>query len=147
LTKTPAESKPKYYEQIADRYYKTGQYEQAVNNFTFLYDAAQTKEQKDKIIPNYLDACLRIPNENLLKKLVMDYLTNNELKSDNPVIGTIENYFKDSKVVTDKNIILKSLRGIVLTQTNSTWQAKLQEWNDLLNKPAPEIPVTPAETS
>ena len=148
LAKTPAKDKSKYYEEIANRSFKIGLYEQAVNNFTFLYDAAGTRAEKNRILPKYLDACLRMsnPNETLVKNLILEYLTNNELSSDSPVLATIENYFKDANVVTDKNTILKYLNGIALATPRPAWKLKLQQWSDLLKKPDPDKPAVPKET-
>ncbi|MBN2589035.1 MAG: hypothetical protein JXA96_04175 [Sedimentisphaerales bacterium] len=146
LTETPTINKPKYYEQIADRSLIAGLYDQAVNNFTYLYDAAQSREEKDRILPNYLDACLRVPNEELVKKLVQEYLTTKGFSTDSVVIQTIENYFKDASVTTDKQAVLKSLSGIKLAPPKPGWNSKIQQWTDLLNKHETEKPPVPIET-
>ena len=57
LAKTPAKNKQRYYEQIANRSLDTEQYEQAVNYFALFYDAATSTEEKDRILPKFLDAC------------------------------------------------------------------------------------------
>ncbi len=146
LTKTSAQNKPKYYEQIADRCMIMGQYEQAVNNFTLLYDSAVAQEEKDRILPKYLDACLKMQNVELVKKMVQEYLTTKEFNSDGVIIVTIENYFKDAAVVKDKNVILESLKGIKLAQPKQAWQEKIKQWGDLINKPEPEKPAVSTDT-
>ncbi|MBN1973187.1 MAG: HEAT repeat domain-containing protein [Sedimentisphaerales bacterium] len=145
LAKTPENNKPKYYEQIANRYFKTGQYEQAINYFNLLQTAAAT-EVKNRILPGYLDSCLRMPNENLAAKLIMEFLSGNDFNSDSAVISTIDRYFKDEKVITDKNVILKSLKGITLNKKIPGWQTKLKEWSDLINKTQPEKTATIKDT-
>ncbi len=144
--KTLAKNKQKYYEQIANRAFNIGQYEQAINYFTLFYDAAVTAEEKDRILPKYLDACLRMPNEKRASELVKEYLAKNNVNSDNAAIVTIENYFKDSNVLKDKSAILKSLKGTILTSPSAGWQAKLQQWSELINKSEPEKTNPPKET-
>jgi hypothetical protein len=140
LSKTPDKERPKYYEQIASRSFTTGQYEQAANYYNLLYASNLTAADKDRILPKYLDSCLRCQNEKAVT-LVMEYLSNNVFNPDHPVIKIIEDYFADTKVGADKNNVLKALKGITLAQPKPGWQAKLQLWTELVNKPEPEKPA------
>jgi HEAT repeat protein len=140
LSKTPDKEKPKYYEQIASRSFNTGQYEQAANYYNLLYTSNLTAADKDRILPKYLDSCLRCQNEKAVT-LVMEYLSNNVFNPDHPIIKTIENYFTDTKVGADKNNVLKALKGITLAQPKPGWQAKLQLWTEMVNKPETEKPA------
>ncbi len=139
--KTTAKNKQKYYEQIANLYFNTGQYEQAINFFN-LYNFIATDEEKNRVLPKFLDSCLRMPNEKLVASLMEDYLKNNNISTDNPLILTIEKYFKDSNIIVGKNVIWKSLKEIPLSKQMPIWQAKLQQWNELINKTEPEPSVT-----
>ena len=138
-TKTTTKNKQEYYEQIADRYFKIGQYEQAAT-FYNSYNSTATEEEKISVLPKLLDSYLRMPNEKLASNLIKDYLGNNNINADNPIILTIENYFRDANIAADKNVILKSLNGITLSKQTSIWQTKLKEWNELINKNEMEIP-------
>ena len=146
LAKTAPENKLRYYEQIADRCLVAGQYDMAVNNFTYLYDGADSLQEKNRILPNYLNACLKVPNEELVKKLAQEYLTTQEFNPESPVVKTIDSYFKDGSVITDKNAILKALSGIKLAQPKPAWNTKLQEWNELLSKPDTESATATTDT-
>jgi HEAT repeat protein len=140
LGKTPAGNKQKYQELIANRYFGSGQYEQAANYFTLLYDAASNTDEKNKILPKLLDSYLRWPNEKLTAKLVNEYLSKNNFNPDDAAIVTIEKYFKDTGVTTDKSVILKALKEITPSQVKTGWQTKLQLWSDLITKAASEKP-------
>ena len=110
-----------------------------------LYDSAVTTEEKDKVLPKYLDACLRMPKTDLVSKLVMEYLTKNNVTADNPVMQTIDKFFKDTNIA-DKNTILKSLQGIKFTPTKAGWDAKIQQWSELINKTESLNTIVPKET-
>ena len=144
LAKTPAGSKQKYQEQIASRSFNTGQYEQAANYYTSMYNTAATAEEKDRILPRLLDSCLRTPNVKDAASLIMEYLSSHDFNPESPVISSIDSYFKDSGVVTDKSAVLKALKGIELSQAKPGWKDKLQKWTELLTKTEPEKPADSA---
>jgi hypothetical protein len=130
-TKAAIEDKSQIREILADLLFNTNQYEQAVNYYNELYNTAQTSQKKEEILPKLLNSCLRGSNIDILKNLVDGNLSKEKVISpDNIVIRSIDNYMKDTSIVTDKDELLESLNSISIPD-NAGWQNYINQWKNI----------------
>ena len=130
-SKIAVEDKPPLHKMLANLLLNTNQYEQAASYFNELYNAAQTSQEKEEILPKLLDSCLRCSNIEILNNLVIENLSKEKIiNPDNIVIRTIDNYMSDASVLTEKGGLLKSLDTISVPD-NANWKKYLQQWKNI----------------
>jgi len=136
--KAPGESKANMLkevrENLADLYYKIGQFERAAEYLDRLSKAARTAKEKEAILPNLLDAYLRGSKLELAAELVGTCLVKEDLDPENAVLVTIDNYLSKPPPGADPNAVLKVLNGVKLPGARPKWQEWLKNWTDRLSK-------------
>jgi HEAT repeat protein len=125
---------PEIRQKLAGLYYKTGQYEQAVDYLSTLYEVAQTPDGKKAILANLLDACLRGSKLERTTELVKSCLTEGDLDPNSVVVQTISNYFNAPPTGVDPNKVLQILIAIKVPQGRPQWSQQIKSWTELLGK-------------
>jgi HEAT repeat protein len=125
---------PEIRKKLAELYYQTGQFEQAADYLTILYEIAQTPEGKKEILPNLLDSCLRGSKPGRAAELATNCLKEVDLDPNDIVVQTIENYFNKPPVGADLNKVLKALIAIKAPQDRPQWQQQLKIWTGRIEK-------------
>jgi len=125
---------PEIRKKLAELYYKTGQFEQAANYLVILYEIAQTPEEKESILPDLLDSCLRGSKPGRAAELVTNCLKEADLDPNNVVVQTIDSYFSKPPVGADLNEALKVLVAIKVPQDRTQWQQQLKIWTGRIGK-------------
>ena len=125
---------PEIRKKLAELYYKTGQFEQAANYLVILYEIAQTPEEKELILPDLLDSCLRGSKSGRAAELVTNCLKEADLDPNNVVVQTIDSYFSKPPVGADINEALKVLVAIKVPQDRTQWQQQLKIWTGRIGK-------------
>lgn len=129
-----SENKQEIHKRLAELYYETGQYEQAVDYLGILYEIAQTPEAKEEILPKLLDASMRGSKLERTAELVKIYLANGDLDPGSIVAMSINNYFNNPPVGADPNEVLKVLVAIKTLQNRPKWEQQLKNWTNYLGK-------------
>jgi len=121
-------------EKLAEFYKRIGQFERAAEYLDRLYKAARTTEEREVILPNLLDVCLRSSKLDLAAELVGTCLVKEDLSGDNAFLVSIDNYLSKPPPGADPNAVLKTLSGIKLSGARPKWQEWLKNWKDRLGK-------------
>jgi tetratricopeptide (TPR) repeat protein len=121
-------------ENLAELYKRIGQFERAADYFERLYKAARTAKEKEVILPNLLDACLRGSKLELAAKLVGTCLAKEDLGPGNAVLVSINNYLSKPPPGADPSAVLKALSGVKLTGARPKWQEWLKNQTEGLGK-------------
>ncbi len=98
-----------------------------------LNKAAPTAKEKEVILPKLLDAYLRGSKEELAAEVVRECLAKGDLSSGNAVLKSIDNYLSKPSGA-DPNVVIKTLRGVKLSEARPNWQKWLKGWTDRLSK-------------
>jgi hypothetical protein len=128
------ENKRQIHKRLAELYYETGQFEQAADYLSTMYEIAQTPEAKEAILPKLLDSCLRGAKLERVEELVRNYLMQGDLDPNSIVVLPINNYFSNPPVGTDPNEVLKVLVAIKAPQGRPKWEQQLKNWTNYLGK-------------
>jgi len=125
---------PEIRKKLAELYYKRGQFEQAADYLIILYEIAKTPEEKEIILPDLLDSCLRGSKPGQVAELVTNCLKEADLDPNDVVVKTIDNYFGKPPAGADLNEALKALIAIKAPQDRPKWQKQLKLWADRIGK-------------
>ncbi len=115
-------------ERLAKLYIKLSQFELAADYLGRLYEAAQTAEEKEKILPDLLDVYLRWPKIELATKLVENSLLEKDLDPNSVIIRSIDDYMSKSPDKATSNAVLEAMRKINTLQPRPMWQGQLRQW-------------------
>ena len=118
---------------LAELYKRSGKFRQAADYFGRLYKMAETGEEKERILPDLLDAYLRWPNVEGAVRLVDNCLLVQDLEPNSPVVLSIGSYFTHPPVGADPNVVLAALTKINIPGARPMWQKQLKCWIDRLS--------------
>ena len=118
---------------LAELYKRSGKFRQAADYFGRLYKMAETGEEKERILPDLLDAYLRWPNVEGAVRLVDNCLLVQDLEPNSPVVLSIDSYFTHPPVGADPNVVLAALTKINIPGARPMWQKQLKYWIDRLS--------------
>ncbi|MCK4914177.1 MAG: hypothetical protein KAI59_00090 [Planctomycetes bacterium] len=122
-------------EKLASLYIKSSQFEQAAEYLGMLRETAIEPEKKDAILTSLLEVYLKWPNLEAATQLVNNYLLAKDLKSDDAITHSIDDYFNKPNPTSDPNTMLTALSKIEIGQKRPMWQRQLERWQKQLNKP------------
>ena len=100
-----------------------------------LRETAIEPEKKDAILTSLLEVYLKWPNLEAATQLVNNYLLAKDLKSDDAITHSIDDYFNKPNPTSDPNTMLTALSKIEIGQKRPMWQRQLERWQKQLNKP------------
>ena len=128
------EDKREARKQLADLFYKTGQFEQAAEYFGRLKTDAQSPEQEKIFLSKQLDACLMWPNLELAADLIKNGLSESDMEPNDIIIHSIDNYLNNQSDKTDIDALLKILEDINVASPRPKWGKQIKYWIERFGK-------------
>ena len=115
-------------EKLAYLYKKTGAFEQAAEYLGILQTEAETREERDKILAELLDAYLRWPNVEAATTIVDNCLLEKDLEPNNVIVLAIDNYLSEPPAGADPNVALKAISEINPSGKRPKWLEQVKLW-------------------
>jgi HEAT repeat protein len=120
-------------ENLADLYYKAGQFERAAEYLERQYNTAATAKAKDAILAKLLDASLKSSKVDVAAKLVEECLAKGDLSTDHVVLDSLSKYLVKPSGA-DAGAVLEALSGVKFSGERPKWQQWLKSWTERLGK-------------
>ncbi len=121
-------------EKLAYLYKKTGAFEKAARYLGILQTETETREERDKILSELLDAYLRWPNVEAATTIVDNCLLEKDLEPNSVIVLAIDNYLSEPPAGADPNVVLKAISEINPSGKRPKWLEQVQLWLSRLGK-------------
>ncbi len=117
--------------QLAQLYTAGANFKLAADYLRLMEEAARDQKEKDSILSDRLNVCLRWPNLEMAGEIIDAYLSASDLTGDCPIARSIDGYLKEPPAGADPNALLETLTRVKVKDPDARpgWRGLLQRWS------------------
>jgi HEAT repeat protein len=117
--------------QLARLYVATGNFKLAADYLKLVEETAGNQQEKDGILSDRVNVCLRWPNLELVSEIIDSHLSAGDLSDDSPIAKSIDSYLEEPPLGADPNALLEKLSQIKVKDPEARpgWRGLLQRWS------------------
>jgi HEAT repeat protein len=117
--------------QLAQLYTASANFKQAADYLKLIEETASNQQERDRVLSDRLNVCLRWPNLEMVSEIVGGYLLARDMSEDCSIAKSIDGYLKEPPLGADPNALLEKLGGIKLKEPEARpgWRGLLLRWS------------------
>ena len=142
-TKAPGGAKLEARKKLGDLYYSTGQFENAADSYSKLYEAAQKPKEKDAILEKYLESSLKGAQLGRVAGIIGNHLSQADLDPNGVIVSLLNDYLGTPPLGANQKEVLKALEEIKVSQERPKWRQWLDGWKAALSEDEEKKPDKP----